>query len=109
MLCKRCIVSGRVQGVYYRGSTQKVAQKLGVTGSAINRSDGTVEVVACGEEDAVNQLEQWLWQGSDWANVSHVECEVLQIQPTTGFITRQNRCSLCSKRGSYFPVAPLPN
>ncbi len=88
MVCKKCIVSGRVQGVYYRGSTQQMAQQLGVTGSAVNLPDGTVEVVACGEESAVESLQQWLWQGSQWAQVSDVVCEPLVCEPPKGFTTR---------------------
>ena len=45
MICKRCVVSGRVQGVYYRGSTARVAASLGVTGHAVNLADGRVEVL----------------------------------------------------------------
>ncbi len=88
MICRKCIVSGRVQGVYYRGSTQRVAQQLGITGSAVNLPDGTVEVIACGEASQVEQLEQWLWQGSDWAVVSGVKCETVEMTPPNGFITR---------------------
>ncbi len=87
MICRKCIVSGRVQGVYYRGSTQQMAQKLGVTGSAINRPDGTVEVIACGVEEAVEQLQQWLWQGSQWAQVSGVGCEEISCEPPIQFTT----------------------
>ena len=50
----RAIVSGRVQGVFYRDSCQQMARRLGVRGSVRNRRDGTVEVVAEGERDAVD-------------------------------------------------------
>lgn len=88
MICRRCIVTGRVQGVFYRGSTQRVAQSLGVTGSAINLPDGSVEVTACGTEEAVQQLHQWLWQGSEWAEVTDVVCEVVEIEVPVRFTTR---------------------
>lgn len=88
MICKKCIVSGRVQGVYYRSSTEQIARKLGVTGSAINRPDGTVEVVACGAEEVVDQLQEWLWQGSEWADVREVVCEAVVCEPPGTFVTR---------------------
>lgn len=88
MLCRRCFVSGRVQGVFYRGSTQQIAQTLGVTGSAVNLPDGRVEVTACGEPDALKRLERWLWQGSEWADVSSVECEMVEMESPSGFLTR---------------------
>ena len=50
MVCRRCYVSGRVQGVFYRASTREQAERLGVTGHARNLPDGRVEVLACGEQ-----------------------------------------------------------
>lgn len=87
-ICKRCRVSGRVQGVFFRASTQRQAQSLGVTGRAINLPDGTVEVMACGEEDAVNALCDWCWDGPEYAKVIGVECEELSFQVLSGFTTR---------------------
>ena len=51
--CRQCWVSGRVQGVYFRGATQRRAEELGVTGYARNLPDGRVEVLACGAAEAV--------------------------------------------------------
>jgi acylphosphatase len=73
-VCYRCLVSGRVQGVFFRASTQREAQKLGLTGHAHNLPDGSVEVLACGEPAAVEQLKAWLWQGPPAAGVTDVEC-----------------------------------
>jgi acylphosphatase len=67
------IVSGRVQGVYYRGACRAVARELGVTGWVRNRSDGTVEVVAEGTRDAVGDLIAWCRDGPPHANVSGLE------------------------------------
>lgn len=70
--CRKCLVAGRVQGVYYRAATQQKARELGVTGHARNLPDGRVEVLACGELAAVDALCEWLWQGPPHAQVTEV-------------------------------------
>ena len=74
-IARRCLVSGRVQGVWYRAATRERAVALGVTGHAINRPDGRVEVLACGDPAAVDALCQWLWTGSPASQVTGVEVE----------------------------------
>jgi len=69
----RVIVSGRVQGVYYRGTCRAVARELGVTGWVRNCGDGTVEVVAEGSREAVGDLIAWCRDGPPLAVVSGVE------------------------------------
>ncbi|QLH44003.1 MAG: acylphosphatase [Coxiellaceae bacterium] len=64
-----CIVQGRVQGVYFRDSTRRKAQTLGVTGWVRNLPDGSVEVLMSGEAALVAQLREWLWQGPALAAV----------------------------------------
>ena len=49
---RRYTVHGRVQGVFFRDSTRRQAERLGVSGHAINRPDGTVEVLAAGSASA---------------------------------------------------------
>jgi acylphosphatase len=73
MACKICWISGRVQGVYYRGSASQRARELSVTGYARNLPDGRVEVLACGEEGAVRRFIEWLWVGSTASRVTAVE------------------------------------
>ena len=73
MICKKCLVSGRVQGVFYRGSAAQRARELGVRGYARNLADGRVEVLACGEEEAVQTFVSWLWTGSSASRVTAVE------------------------------------
>lgn len=75
--CLRCFVSGRVQGVYFRGSTQNEASKLGLVGYAKNLPDGRVEVLAFGNEESVAALQAWLWQGPSYAQVNDVQCETI--------------------------------
>ena len=71
-ICVRCHVAGRVQGVFFRASTRDVAMPLGIKGHAINLEDGTVEVRACGDDAAVEQLKEWLNQGPRQASVTDV-------------------------------------
>ena len=73
MVCKKCLVSGRVQGVFYRGTAAQRARELGVRGYARNLPDGRVEVLACGEEEAVRTFVNWLWTGSSASKVTAVE------------------------------------
>ncbi|MEZ5541655.1 MAG: acylphosphatase [Pseudomonadota bacterium] len=75
MICRRCLVSGRVQGVFFRASTRSEALARGIHGHARNLPDGRVEVLACGNAAAVEGLCAWLWNGPAQAQVSAVECE----------------------------------
>jgi acylphosphatase len=74
-IARRCLVSGRVQGVYFRASTRDRARSLGVTGHARNLPDGRVEVLACGPRARVEELCNWLWQGPPAARVDAVAVE----------------------------------
>ena len=71
--CRLCHVSGRVQGVFFRASTARRAEQLGVTGHAINLRDGRVEVLACGPRPAVDALCRWLRGGPAGARVDDLE------------------------------------
>ena len=77
---QRCLVSGRVQGVYYRATAAERARAAGITGHARNLPDGRVEVLACGTEQAVREFVAWLWIGPAAAKVSDVVAEVLQLE-----------------------------
>ena len=78
--CIRCIVSGKVQGVFYRASTREQASRLNIKGHAKNLSDGSVEVIASGNVHAVEKLKEWLHQGPKNSTVKDVECEILNDQ-----------------------------
>jgi acylphosphatase len=87
-ICVRCVVSGRVQGVWFRASTREQALSLGLRGYANNRPDGRVEVLACGEQTAVDRLRAWLWQGPPQAEVTDVRCDAWAVPPgLAGFDT----------------------
>lgn len=87
-ICVHGYVSGRVQGVWYRGSTQAEARRHNVSGWARNLPDGRVEVLLCGEESAVRAVEAWLHQGPPAAEVTGVEVETVPWQDIEGFSTR---------------------
>ncbi|MCY4477143.1 MAG: acylphosphatase [Gammaproteobacteria bacterium] len=72
-ICRRYIVSGRVQGVFFRASTASVAHRLGLRGRARNMPDGNVMVVALGPESAVDELGEWLRHGPPSAQVADVQ------------------------------------
>lgn len=84
----RFIVSGRVQGVFYRASTREQALRLGLAGYAKNLPDGRVEVLATGPAEALDALEHWLHQGPPAARVDAVSREELSGQELRGFHTR---------------------
>ena len=67
------LITGRVQGVFFRASTQKQAEKLSVTGFVRNLPDGRVEVVAEGEQGAVEKLVAWCHQGPRGARIDKVD------------------------------------
>lgn len=86
-ICLHGYVSGVVQGVWYRQSTRQQALAAGVSGWAKNLADGRVEVLLCGEYEAVSQVERWLHRGPVRASVSSVETEVVGWQDADGFET----------------------
>ena len=83
------IIHGRVQGVFFRDSTRHKARDLDVRGWVRNRPDGTVEVMAAGEEDALDALEAWLRDGGPpAARVERVEREEVAEEDFDGFRVR---------------------
>lgn len=86
-VCFRCLVAGRVQGVFYRATAREQALRLGLTGYARNLGDGRVEVLACGDPDAVVQLRDWLRNGPPMADVTGIACEPCALQNLSGFDT----------------------
>lgn len=76
-----------MQGVYFRESTRREAERLGLTGYAHNLADGSVEVLACGGEDAIEQLEKWLHDGPPLAKVERITVITVDVPPTASFET----------------------
>jgi acylphosphatase len=87
-IARRCLVAGRVQGVFYRASTRSRAELLGVSGHARNLPDGRVEVLVCGPHAAVESLCEWLWEGPPAAMVTRVDVEEVDAQSLGGRPTR---------------------
>ena len=84
----RVVVSGRVQGVFFRDSCERLATGLGVSGWVRNRPDGTVEVVAEGERGAVEELLAWCRHGPPRARVDRVEVTDEPVAAERGFQVR---------------------
>ena len=73
MICRKCLVGGRVQGVFYRATVARRARELEITGYAKNLPDGTVEVLAIGDASVVEGFVEWLWTGSTASKVTSVK------------------------------------
>ncbi len=87
MATARFLITGRVQGVFFRASTRSEAERLGLAGTASNLDDGRVEVVASGSDAALDALEKWLRLGPPSARVDEVIREVLADRVMQGFRT----------------------
>jgi acylphosphatase len=84
----RFIVKGRVQGVGYRYFVRRNAESLGITGFARNLDDGSVEVVAEGDGEALKRLEAELRQGPSFAQIESVESAPITARGDQGFHIR---------------------
>ena len=79
------IVSGKVQGVWYRQSTKEKALDLGITGEVSNQPDGTVKIIATGSKKQLIQLTDWCRQGPPKARVTDLDIKELPLQPFKSF------------------------
>ncbi len=80
------IISGRVQGVYYRQSTRREAISIGISGFVKNLPDGTVQVLATGTADQLEIFIAWCRQGPPLAEVTQLEITSIETQESEGFI-----------------------
>jgi acylphosphatase len=85
---RRVVVSGRVQGVFFRDSTRRQAASRGVAGWVSNRPDGAVEAVFEGEQEAVEALVSFAREGPRGADVADVEVVDEQPEGLSGFEVR---------------------
>ncbi|CAD1788398.1 acylphosphatase [Xanthomonas euroxanthea] len=87
MQAARFLVTGVVQGVWFRAATRERAVALGLRGHARNLPDGSVEVLAAGTDAALDALETWLWQGPPAARVAAVTRMPCAQPPTEECVT----------------------
>jgi acylphosphatase len=85
---RNVVARGRVQGVFFRDATRREAARRGVTGWAKNRSDGAVEAVFGGAEDAVEAMVEFVRRGPGHAEVSDVEVREEDPEGLQGFSVR---------------------
>lgn len=85
VICRRLVVRGHVQGVFFRDSCREQAEAAGVSGWAANLPDGTVEVVLEGEPGDVRRLENWCREGTSSSRVEDVEVSEQSPKGLEGF------------------------
>ena len=85
MIRRRLLVSGRVQGVFYRDSCKATAESAGVAGSARNLPDGRVEVILEGDPDAIDEVIGWCRKGTPQSKVESIEVSDEDPAGATGF------------------------
>ena len=88
MIRRRVIVRGLVQGVFFRDSVRRQAQRRGVSGWIANRADGAVEAVFEGEADAIERLVAFSRKGPRGARVDSVEVTEEEAEGLSGFAVR---------------------
>ncbi|MFP5370805.1 MAG: acylphosphatase [Actinomycetes bacterium] len=88
MIRRRVIVSGDVQGVFFRDTCRREALARGVAGWVRNRSDGSVEAVLEGDQQAVEAVAAWMRDGPPHASVTDVQVSEEQPAGERGFTVR---------------------
>jgi acylphosphatase len=88
MTRKRVVAHGRVQGVFFRDSTAREAKSAGVAGWVTNRSDGAVEAVFEGDDEAVQRMVEFIRGGPGHADVEDVEVHDEEPEDLSGFEVR---------------------
>lgn len=88
MVRRHVVVTGAVQGVWFRDTCQNVARRAGVAGWIRNRTDGSVEAIFEGPDDAVDQLVAWCHEGPERAEVAQVTVTDEPVEGSAGFWIR---------------------
>jgi len=83
------IVSGKVQGVFYRHGTREKAEELGITGFVQNLTDGRVRIIACGDEEDLETLYQWCRTGPPRAKVEGITKATIPVQVFPTFTVKK--------------------
>ena len=85
MKCLHLIVSGKVQGVFFRDSTRRKANELGLVGYVRNLPDGNVEVVAQGNEDKLSELTEYIKNNPGYSKVKEVKINHKELENFSEF------------------------
>jgi acylphosphatase len=85
---RRAVVHGRVQGVFFRDTTRRMAGERGIAGWVTNRPDGAVEAVFEGEPDAVEAMLRFCREGPRGADVERVDVSEEEPEGLSGFAIR---------------------
>ena len=79
------IVSGKVQGVWYRQSTKEIANKLGISGEVCNLQNGSVSITVTGTKEELERLVDWCRKGPEKASVNEIEVQDISFKKFVGF------------------------
>ena len=79
------IISGKVQGVWFRHHTREAAALIGIKGTVENVQDGTVRIVATGTEEQIDKLKLWCKKGSPLSRVDHISIRLLPLAEFDSF------------------------
>ena len=82
-------VLGRVQGVWFRASTERKARGLDITGFVCNQSDGSVYIEAHGSESAIRAFIAWCHNGPPHASVTNVEVSPIESSSSDAFVIKR--------------------
>jgi acylphosphatase len=93
MVTKEIIISGKVQGVFFRASAKETADRLGITGTVCNLQDGSVKAVASGLESSVEKFVQWCRRGPARARVESVNIKELPYMAADEFVVIRDQYS----------------
>jgi acylphosphatase len=78
-LCAELLITGKVQGVFYRAHTKRFALELELTGYIQNQADGSVKIIVHGTKPRIKELELWCWQGPKLSNVKNVQIQYTRL------------------------------
>ena len=84
----KIVITGKVQGVFYRDTAHKKAQELGIFGYVINKSDGSVECTVEGDENKLDKFIEWSKMGSSYAKVDSVDVREVDLANYSEFIVK---------------------
>ncbi|GAC1422026.1 MAG: acylphosphatase [Flavisolibacter sp.] len=84
------IISGRVQGVFYRATALKQAKRIGLRGWIRNNEGGDVEAVATGSEAQLNEFIQWCWLGPAGAKVTRIDTRLIEFKFFENFVIKDS-------------------